>query len=167
MWRSAVAPHPHRGFTLVEMLIVIVLISIIAGIAVMHVGSSSEEAALSALFTNEQMLQGAIDRYKIDHGGLGPQDVTSDGLPQLTQKTNVRGDVGNGPAHVFGPYLHNEVPLNPVTNSRAIQTTSESPPSDLTDTSFGWVYNPSTGQIWGVLGLATDSKLRMREKTGI
>jgi general secretion pathway protein G len=162
----AVRPLRRAAFSLVEMLIVIVMIAIIAGVVVMQIGSTGEEAALSTLFTNEQMLQTAIDRYKIDHGGQGPDEVEAESLPQLVQKTNSQGTRGSGPAHVYGPYLANDVPLNPLTGTRRIVTTTESPPSDLSDPTAGWVYNPTTGQIWGIHGMATDSKEKLARKIG-
>jgi len=164
MSRRNVVPHRRVAFTLVEVLIVVVMISIIAGVAISLMGSSTEDANLSGLYTNEQLLQGAIDRYKIDHGGQGPDVVEVENLPQLTERTNSQGQRGTGSAYPFGPYLVNEVPINPVTTSRRINTTTESPPSDLSDPNAGWIYNPTTGQIWGVQGLASGSKSKLNAK---
>lgn len=65
--RHALA-RPQHGFTLIEVLVVIVLISILAAIAVPVVSGSVERAREAALKENLQVMRKSLDDYFADHG---------------------------------------------------------------------------------------------------
>ena len=74
----------QRGFTLVELLIVVIILAILAAIVVPQFGSSTDEAKLSALDGNLSALRSAINVYKQQHGDFPGMVV---GAPPATACT--------------------------------------------------------------------------------
>ena len=102
-----------RGFTLVELLIVVVIIGILAAVVIPmfdDVTSSTNEAALRA---NLNTLRNAIERYRTEHGGRHPKDASV--TDQLLGYTDIEGNVNPGgvktAVYRFGPYLRAMPPL--------------------------------------------------------
>ncbi len=58
----------RQGFTLIEVLVVIVLISILAAVAVPVVSGSVEKAREAALKENLQVMRKSLDDFFADHG---------------------------------------------------------------------------------------------------
>jgi general secretion pathway protein G len=115
----------EKGFTLVEILIVVVILGILAAIVIPQFTSASTEAKESALQSDLQAMRSQIELYKIHHNdllpgeeGTGPLDpalVASTSATfeaALISKTNLLGQVGTTAAHRFGPYMR-RVPDNP------------------------------------------------------
>jgi hypothetical protein len=101
------------------------------------------------MLANLHEVTNAIERYRMDHSGLAPDQVVGRRLPQLTSKTNVDGDLGSGPGFIYGPYLV-ELPDNPLSDTANVYTVTSTPPSSL-DKRIGWVYHVESGQIWAGL----------------
>jgi general secretion pathway protein G len=130
-----------RGFTLVELLIVVSILGILAAIVVPKYQSNTGEAQLTCLRANLHTVRKQLELYKIHHDGALPADVgeTSDDLTRrLTTKTDVSGAAG-GP---FGPYLE-RVPLN-VFNK--LSTVRIGGPAAGANTD-GWRFDPLTGEF--------------------
>lgn len=68
----------EAGFTLLEMMAVIVLIGILAALVVPRITSSREEAKQRTVEANVQILQSAVERYRFDHGGNPSGDPGDD-----------------------------------------------------------------------------------------
>jgi prepilin-type N-terminal cleavage/methylation domain-containing protein len=66
----------QRGFTLVELLIVIVILGILAGIVVFAVGNLGTSAKTNACNTEKQTLNTALEAYKATTGSY-PSDGTA------------------------------------------------------------------------------------------
>lgn len=139
--------RPHSAFTLVELLIVIVALAIIAGMVVPQFGESLEDAKRSAVLNDLHELNTAIERYRIQHDGYPPDDLSGGTLRQLTMATNIYGDTGSGPTCPLGPYLVMGIPKNPLNGSSSVILAPQVPPQNL-DNYQGWLYDPDTGQIW-------------------
>jgi len=61
------APRPH-GFTLIEVLVVLAIISILAGIVTLNVVNRPSEAKITAARTQLRALKAAVNMYRTDHG---------------------------------------------------------------------------------------------------
>jgi general secretion pathway protein G len=113
------------GFTLVEILIVVVILGILAAIVIPQFTNASEEAKESSLVSDLQTMRSQIELYKVQHNGVVPGDTTTvSGAAAveaaITGLTNVSGVVQTEPGTgVYGPYLQ-KLPKNPFTDGRGI-----------------------------------------------
>ncbi len=92
-----------RGFTLIEMVVVVIILGLLAGLVAPRlfgrVGQSKQVAARAQI----ELLGAALDQYSLDTGSYPPSTV---GLDALVSNPNVPG--------WSGPYLtKNAVPLDP------------------------------------------------------
>ena len=72
----------NKGFTIVELIVVIVVIGILAAITVVSYNVVTENAKLQAVTTDAQTLASKLTRYKADNGGY-PSDLSAlTDLPQ-------------------------------------------------------------------------------------
>ena len=98
----------QRGFTLVEMLLVLTILAILAGIVIPNLANKAERARVTAAKTEVATLASALTEYEIDNGSY---PKTSDGLQALIVKPRGGNDAWKG------PYLQkNKVPLDPWKN---------------------------------------------------
>ncbi|MCU1336210.1 MAG: ral secretion pathway protein [Bryobacterales bacterium] len=93
----------ERGVTLIEMLVVITIIGLIAGLVSVNVIRQGESAKRTAARAQISSFMNALGIYKLDTGAYPP---TSQGLQALRVKT---GEMPNW----AGPYLPKDVPLDP------------------------------------------------------
>jgi prepilin-type N-terminal cleavage/methylation domain-containing protein len=73
--REARRLHAEEGFTLIEMLIVIVVLGILAGIVVFGVSTMRGDASVAACHADMKQVQVAAEAYSAKLGGY-PQTVT-------------------------------------------------------------------------------------------
>src|SRR4051812_17347979 len=93
----------RRGFTLVELLLVLVILGILAAIVVPKFGGRTEQARITAAVTQISTFGTALNAFEVDTGSY-PRG--QDGLQQLLV----------APADVTGwrgPYLMSDIPLDP------------------------------------------------------
>ncbi len=137
-----------RGFTLVEILIVVIILGILAAIVIPQFTEASNEARVSNLMTNLQTIRSQLLLYKTQHLENYPDSAATFG-DQMTLFSDYNGttaaaiDKTANPPIIFGPYLQS-VPVNPITGSNAVQDTT-APGAATTD--GGWYYNPATGEF--------------------
>lgn len=143
----------RAGYTLVELMIVIAAIAIFAGMVIPEVGSAVEDANRSAVLANLRELTSAIERYRIEHNGVPPDDLTGKSLPQLTGGTDIYGNIGRGPEYAYGPYIVGDIPENPLNDSSAVTRARSVPPNKKLYA--GWIYDPVSGQVWAGEGSGT------------
>src|SRR5471032_2026980 len=93
------------GFTLIEILVVIVVIAILATLVApnifQHVGAAKSATAKSQI----EMLGAALDAYRLDNGSY---PTTEQGLNALWEKPTI-----DPPPNWPAPYLRMPVPLDP------------------------------------------------------
>jgi general secretion pathway protein G len=111
----------RKGFTLIEILIVVIILGILAAIVIPQFTSASDDARRSSLASQLQTLRGQVELYKLQHLDKYPTDTGLVGgtwdWTKLTGKTDETGAIAA--AGKFGPYLAG-VPTNPLTNSFAM-----------------------------------------------
>jgi len=139
----------RKGFTLVEILIVVIILGILAAIVIPQFTEASAEARISNLMTNLQTVRSQVLLYKTQHGEVYPGSTSDATLfgKQMTQYTNVAGGLSATPstAYTFGPYLQS-VPKNPVSNVGTV-TVVDSGTFAAPTTDGGWWFNMVTGEF--------------------
>jgi type II secretion system protein G len=146
-----------KGFTLVELLIVVVVLGILAGIVLPAFNSSTDDAKSSAAQQNLAAIRSAVDLYKVQHsdtfpgypvGGGTPTDTLFvDQLSKVTKKDGTSAALGTA-GYPFGPYLKTGIPANPFNNLSTIQIIADGAAMPTSgDDSHGWVYKPQTGEL--------------------
>jgi general secretion pathway protein G len=132
------------AFTLVEILIVMVILGILAAIVIPQFSQASQEAKLSDLINNLQMIRTQVELYKIQHfselpgTGAHMDFVTSmtsfsqsDGMPSVA-----------GAPNAFGRYLQ-KVPNNPFTMTNTVEVSVMEPEIGAS----AWFFNSETGEF--------------------
>ncbi len=147
-----------QGFTLVELLIVVVVLGILAGIVLPSINTSTEDAKVSATVQNLQTVRAALDYFKLGHNdkypgypasgsGAPTEALTIDQLTLQTTKDGATGAIGDT-AFPLGPYLKNGFPANPFNNLKTITVIANGGAfPTAADDSTGWIYKPETGQF--------------------
>lgn len=133
------------GFTLVEILIVVVILGILAAIVVPQFTNASQQAIKGALASQLQTINSQVELYRVQNSG---------NLPHLDPLDPVGGanEAGWGvlvAGNASGDYLKDQ-PNNGYTRSSnvIVQTGGASPAFVLNGP--GWVYNDATGEVIAV-----------------
>lgn len=79
----------HMGFTLVEILVVVVIIGMMAAMVAPKVVGRGEEARISAAQIQISELEQALDMYRLDNGRY---PTTEQGLDALVKKPSIAPD---------------------------------------------------------------------------
>lgn len=142
---------PTGGFTLVELLIVVVALGILAAMVVPQFSTASTEAMESQLRSNIRLIRYQISLYQAQHSGKLPhlnengQVDYANAVARLTGKTNLFGKVTDDGD--LGPYL-NQWPSNPFAEEavadKILPGTDRWPPRNG---KTGWYYCIGTGVI--------------------
>jgi prepilin-type N-terminal cleavage/methylation domain-containing protein len=139
----------RRGFTLVEVLIVVVIMAVLAGVVIPQFSASTDDARKATAEFNVSSLRSVMETYKAHHRGLLPaHDAPAKTLSGLTRKTLADGTLDAEGA--YGPYLL-EIPENSFTGKTdvALTTKASLSRSDVTAGSAGgWLYNATTGHLF-------------------
>ena len=142
-----------KGFTLVEILIVVVILGILAAIVIPQFTNASEAAKSSSLQSQLQSIRSQIELYKNQHNDDVP-DLTTANWAQFTLFTDVAGTTGTAkdttadPPVIYGPYMQKPA-VNPFTG---VSTVDGTPTTDGTPAdSVGWVWDG--GILKAVIGV--------------
>ncbi len=129
----------NAGFTLVELLIVVIILGILAAVVIPQFNTAAAESKEAALASNLATIRQAVELYKVQHNDAFPGSGIVD---QLTLSTDVDGATTGTK---YGPYIRNAFPKNPIDgDSTVTAATSISTPSG---TSVGWAYNTVNGEF--------------------
>lgn len=90
--------YPYAGFTMIELLIVIIIIGLMASLVAPQMFSKVDSSQRKTAAAQMQMFETALNTYRLDMG------YYPDSLAELTASTKSGWD---------GPYLPKAVPLDP------------------------------------------------------
>lgn len=167
------AKNRLTGFTLVELLIVVIILAILAAIVVPQFASSTEDAKISALDSTLTNMRSAVDLYYQQHGeypgketavptaacgntaGLGAGGAGAPGVTAFLEQLSMYTDSDGGACskkdanHKFGPYMKkNVLPENAVTGTNTLIVVDDGDlvmPGD--GASGGWKFDLTTGKF--------------------
>ena len=94
-----------RGFTLVEILIVVIILGVLAAIVIPQFANASSDTKKNSLAGSLHAVRSQIEFYMLQHGDFAPS-LSGSNWTALTDQSTYRGTV-------CGPYLR-DAPLNPV-----------------------------------------------------
>ena len=106
----------HQGFTLIEMLIVIIIVGLLASLVAPRLFTKVDKAKVKTAKVQIELLAAAIDTYRLD---LGKYPTA---LEQLRHLDDPKWE---------GPYLPKDVPLDPWGGSYTYKFPGEHGPYDL------------------------------------
>jgi len=124
---------PLRGFTLVEILIVVIILGILAAIVIPQFANASSDARVSNLRTTLNNVRNQIEVFKAQHNETAPALAgmwTLMTSPSDTTEATSATPTGTA----WGPYLQ-APPINPFNNLTSVT-------SAAVDVNAGWFYSP-------------------------
>jgi len=156
------------GFTLVEILIVVIILGILAAIVIPQFTNASQDARKSSVASLLQTIRSQIELYKIQHGDALPDLANGASVDGTTPNTGVWVDLtgtstfGSSPTKL-GPYLQS-IPVNPLNSESGVVDVNTAGVAPTTAAAgSGWVFDygttaaPGSGKIWATN--QTDTKI--------
>jgi general secretion pathway protein G len=139
-----------RGFTLIEILIVVVILGILAAIVIPQFSNASAATRTSSVQTTAQTLRGAVQLYYYQHNDKLPP--TAQFWQLMTTQTDANGNpyvAGTSTSGPFGPYMQS-IPQNALNSNSTVIDAALAPGSTMTSV-CGFEYDYNGGDGNGVL----------------
>ena len=123
----------QMGFTLVEILIVVIILGILAAIVMPQFTNASTRAKISSVQSTLQSIRSQLELYKIQHNDNPPALTLM--WTALTGPTDSTGNTSTTVGGVFvnGPYFQ-QVPNNPFNAKTVVESVAAASTAD------GWYY---------------------------
>lgn len=124
--RNRITHRAPKGFTLVEILIVVIILGILAAIVIPQFTSASEDARKNSTTSLLQTIRSQTELYKMQHNDDFPTDggtsATADAptwdWTRMTGKTDDAGAASTA-ADAYGPYIQ-QTPRNPLNGNTTV-----------------------------------------------
>lgn len=124
----------RKGFTLVEILIVVIILGILAAIVIPQFANASSDARTNNVRTTLASVRNQIEVFKAQHNDSAP--LLAGMWTLLTSQSDTTEASSAAPTGTaWGPYLQT-APINPFNSMTGIS-------SDPVDTNAGWYYEPA------------------------
>jgi len=163
----------QAGFTLVELLIVVIILAVLAAIIVPQFSSATIDAQEAALDANLGRMRSSVELFHAQHGSVYPGAAATTGgtcpaggtagagaansaqafmdhLLMYSDATGKTCSVGDT-TFKYGPYLRKGVPHDSVTGKGSVAgeivVTSTGAPIAPSAATGGWAYDTKSGQI--------------------
>lgn len=98
--------HSEDGLTLIEILVVIIVLGLLAGLVAPRIIGRVSEARVASARTQIELLSVALDNYRLDNGRYPNSDQGLQALRTVPTAEPV-------PRNWRGPYVRKEIPLDP------------------------------------------------------
>jgi len=137
--------NQRNGFTLIELVVVIMILGILAGVAAPKLLTVSADATDNGLKQTLSIVRDAIELYAAETGSL--PTCPDDGTGATSFHFQLK------------PYIRGVFPINPVGPKKdfLITTTTTIPTVAAGSPATGWIYNTSDGTFICNNGTATSS----------
>ncbi len=148
---QAIRRTRKSGFTLVEILIVVIILGILAAIVIPQFTNASQDARRSSLASTVQTLRSQISLYKLQHHDTPPALATF--WEQLTLYSDDTGatQATKDATYKYGPYVQT-IPINSMVSDAnkdvVIATTGVPTTPGATEAACGYWYEASSGKVW-------------------
>ena len=134
-----------KGFTLVEILIVVIILGILAAIVIPQFTQASDDARQSSLTSDLQTVRGLLELFKVQHLENYPDSTSGDTFTAaLTSRTDA--DETPNATGKFGPYLQ-KFPANPYISGDAARQVTIVQANPAAALNTGWYFNETTGEF--------------------
>src|SRR5262245_34184603 len=124
-----------RAFTLVEVLIVVIILGILAAIVVPQFASATDDAKRTGTYDQLQKIRKALAIYYVRAGNV---------YPNITAGTGTWGEL----LSPTSPYMRDAPKNTWVGGANAKQITIASTADTAYQTTYGWIWDPATGNVW-------------------
>ena len=144
----------HKGgFTLIEMLVIVILLGILAAVTMPMFANASDSARASMLADNLRAWRMQITVFWAEHRDIAPGYTAGGSDPTealflnhmiLSSKETLETASPGTSGFDFGPYMQ-MIPVNPVNRKSTVQIIPDGQafPTEPDD-SHGWIYKPQT-----------------------
>ena len=158
------------GFTLVELLIVVIILAVLAAVVFPQFSASTNDARAAALQSNLTNIRSAIEFYFQEHGEYPGRNIATGAtcgsgaavaagaansaeafIAQLTRYTDADGlaCTGTDATFRFGPYIKGNFPDNPEGTNNTVIVVSTGVLGLASGSTGGWRYDTVTGEFIG------------------
>ena len=170
---KAVIKRIQAGFTLVELLIVVIILAVLAAIIVPQFSSATIDAKEAALDANLARMRSAIELFQAQHAGIYPGSVATSGGTCPAGGTAGTGTANSAQAFLdhmlmysdatgktcsvgdttfkYGPYVRKGIPHDSITGKGSVAAdivvTSTGAPIVPSATTGGWAFDVKSGQL--------------------